>query len=665
MKTTMETARPTLWIAVAILVLSSAWMARGQQAPAATDPTQPVATTQATDPTQPATTTQTQAPAATTDQTTTPAVATTIPAVTKPSADQALPQGQTGAPTIPQTEKTLGQPATAAPKTVEHKWTPTAGATSALPGMAPAKTTNGKPSGAGTTGSALTQPTSETGTTPKPGGGTGSALTQPATESGKVPNPTGAAGSAISQPTTETGTVPKSAPTTGGAAGTAIKQPATISKDAYKWQPGTTSNAIPAATVTPETDAVPATGAATENAIPNNTPAMTNFSTTVTDAPGTAIDQPGAAPTSITPIGNTGTAIDPSKSGADEVHHWLPGNDTSNAIPSGGAKEPTMITPGTAPGEQPNTNTAIEAPAAVTSDKQKWLPTTNTNAAMPDAGEIRKPPMYTPGTKPGEQPNTNTAIEPKNAASHTWTPSSNTDTAITDVNINQPKLFVPGVPAGQQPYIHTAVEAPHTTASQYKYKKGMAPGVEKVVMVPPVDTRNFGNATRQMTIEGHIVIDVPTGWRRTIGPGLLYYVPEKTPLLKNPLRSYDAAIYVGMGFIEPNETDRESLSFSSADSFIHSDITGFKQRYKRAVVKEAAPFPLPLSKVRHVSYIFQSHEQDNAYEEVIYIDEGDRVLALTLSANNAKTFWSLVPVFHKFAQSYQGNIPDGTRTLAQ
>ncbi len=623
MKTTMETARPTLWIAVAILVLSSVWMARGQQSPAAT--------------------TQTQAPAATTDQTTTtPAQTTQAPAVTKPSAEQALPQGQTGTPTIPQTEKTLGVPATAAPKTVEHKWTPTAGATSALPGMAPAKTTNGKPSV-----------------------GTGSALTQPTTESGKVPNPTGAAGSAISQPTTETGTVPKSAPTSGGSAGSAIKQPATISKDAYKWQPGATSNAIPAATDTPESDAAPATGSATENAMPSNAPVMTNFSTTVTDAPGTAIDQPGAAPTSITPIGNTGTAIDPSKAGADEVHHWLPGNDTSNAMPSGGAKEPTMITPGTAPGEQPNTNTAIEAPATVTSDQQKWLPTTNTNAAMPDTGEIRKPPMYTPGTKPGEQPNTNTAIEPKNAASHTWTPSSNTDTAITDVNINQPKLFVPGVLAGQQPYIHTAVEAPHTTASQYNYKKGMAPGVEKVVMVPPVDTRNFGNAMRQMTIEGHIVIDVPTGWRRTIGPGLLYYVPEKTPLLKNPLRSYDAAIYVGMGFIEPNETDRESLSFSSADSFIHSDITGFKQRYKRAVVKEAAPFPLPLSKVRHVSYIFQSHEQDNAYEEVIYIDEGDRVLALTLSANNAKTFWSLVPVFHKFAQSYQGNIPDGTRGRVQ
>ena len=147
--------------------------------------------------------------------------------------------------------------------------------------------------------------------------------------------------------------------------------------------------------------------------------------------------------------------------------------------------------------------------------------------------------------------------------------------------------------------------------------------------------------------------------------GAALFCAGKNSALKNPLRSYDAAIYVGMGFIEPNEVDRESLSFSSADSFIHSDITGFKQRYKRAVVKEAAPFPLPLSKVRHVSYIFQSHEQDNAFEEVIYIDEGDRVLALTLSATNAKTFWSLVPVFHKFAQSYQGNIPDGSRTPVQ
>ena len=110
---------------------------------------------------------------------------------------------------------------------------------------------------------------------------------------------------------------------------------------------------------------------------------------------------------------------------------------------------------GHAPGEQPNTNTAIEAPATATGDEQKWLPTTNTNAAMPDTGEIRKPPLYTPGTKPGEQPNTNTAIEPKDAASHTWAPSANTDTAITDVNINQPKLFVPGGTSG------TAAIHPH------------------------------------------------------------------------------------------------------------------------------------------------------------------------------------------------------------
>lgn len=639
MKSTMETARPTLWIAMAILVLSSVCMVRGQQAPVATDTA--------------------QAPATTPDTTTTPAS-------TQPTADQALPQGETAAPVVPQTEKSLGLPATAAPKTVEHKWTPSAGATSALPGMTPAKTTKGKPSGTPTTGSALTQPTTESGTVPKPTSGTGSALTQPNATPGTTPKPTGAAGSAITQPTTESGVVPKPATKSGGAEGSAIKQPAVISTDAYKWQPGTTSNAIPAVTATPETDAAPASGAATENAMPSAAPATTNFSTTVTDAPGTAIDQPGAAPTSIVPVGDTGTAIDPTKTGADEVHHWLPGTDTSKALPSGDAKQPDLITPGTAPGEQPNTNTAIDAPKTVTGDEQKWLPATNTNTAMPDTGEIRKPPLYTPGTKPGEQPNTNTAIDqPASAGTHTWVPSANTDTAITDVNINQPKLFVPGVPAGQQPYIHTAVEAPHTTASQFKYKRGMAPGVEKVVLVPPVDTRNFGNATRQMTIEGHIVIDIPTGWRRTVGPGLLYFVPEKTPLIKNPLRSYDAAIYVGMGFIEPNEVDRESLSFSSADSFIHSDITGFKQRYKRAVVKEAAPFPLPLSKVRHVSYIFQSHEQDNAFEEVIYIDEGDRVLALTLSATNAKTFWSLVPVFHKFAQSYQGNIPDGSRTPVQ
>ena len=134
-------------------------MARGQQTPATDtscdrpDTAAPAAT--------PATTTQTQ------DQTTTPDQSTSTPATTKPTADQALPQNQTQIPTIPQTEKTIGLPATHAPKAVKHKWTPTTGTTSALPGMAPAKTTNGKPARAPTTGSALTQPTTETGTTPK------------------------------------------------------------------------------------------------------------------------------------------------------------------------------------------------------------------------------------------------------------------------------------------------------------------------------------------------------------------------------------------------------------------------------------------------------------------------------------------------------------------
>jgi hypothetical protein len=458
---------------------------------------------------------------------------------------------------------------------------------------------------------------------------------------------------------------------TAGATGSAIKQPGTISTDAQKWQPGaTTSNALPGISEAPVTDdtptATPVTGAATEKAIPSLSPGVTtNFSTTVTDSPGSAIDQPATTSGTTTVNGETGAAIDATKTGTDEAHHWIPGSDTSTAMPNGEVKQPELITPGAKPGEAPSTNTAIDEPATLSGDEQKWLPKTDPNAAMPNTGEVKRPPLYTPGTAPGELPNTNTAIDqPVNAGSHTWQPDALTNTAITDVNVSQPQMFVPGVPNGQQPYIHTAVEAPHT-ARRYQYQKGLAPGVQKVVMVPPVDTRNFGNAMRQMTIEGHIVIDIPQGWRRTVGPGLLYYVQEKTPLIKNPLRSYDAAIYVGGAIIEPNESDRDSMTFSSADSFIHADIAGFKARYKKSLVKEAAPFPLPLSKARHVTYTFQSREQDNAYEEVIYIDEGERVLALTLSAVNAKTFWSLVPVFHKFAQSYQGTIADGTRTPVQ
>jgi hypothetical protein len=222
-------------------------------------------------------------------------------------------------------------------------------------------------------------------------------------------------------------------------------------------------------------------------------------------------------------------------------------------------------------------------------------------------------------------------------------------------------MYVPGVALGQQPYIHLAVEPTHMAHSSYKFINGTARGVNPMVMVQPKDVRDSGTATRQMTYEGHLVIDVPKGWRRTAGFGLLYYEPEKGSLFKNPLHDSEATIYATAIHIDPAQIDRDTNDFVSADTVIRSDISGYRERFKRAIVRPAQEIDLPLSKARHVTYTFQSREKYNAYEEVVYIDEGTRVLALTLSTSDAKSFRAALPSFISFVKSYQGNIPYGPR----
>ncbi len=275
------------------------------------------------------------------------------------------------------------------------------------------------------------------------------------------------------------------------------------------------------------------------------------------------------------------------------------------------------------------------------------------------ANAVHQPAMANANAVMGDTLN---AIEQPASVAKQWAPDNPTNVAMGDVNYAQPQLLVPGVAPGNQPYIHLAVEPTHLAHSSYKFANGAGKGMNPMVMVQPKDEHDFGSAMRQMTYEGHLVIDIPRGWHRLVGVGLLYYEPDKATLIKNPLHGGDAFIYATTIHIDPQQIDRDTNDFVSADTLIRSDISGYRARFKRALVREAAQVELPLSKAKHVTYTFQSREKVNSYEEVVYIDEGYRVLALTLSTSDMRTFRQYLPTFIKFVQSYQGNIPYGKRT---
>lgn len=666
------------------------------------------------------------------------------------SSGQSAPSGQgdQGAPTAGQNPQAAqqqtpdgqqaasGQSALPEKKTEEQKTQP---AGTAAPAITPVGTTNSTPAPAavgGSVGSAIT-PVGTTTSTPAPaavGGSVGSAITPIGTTNSAPASVSGSVGSAI----TPIGTTTSAPSTVKGSVGSALEQPADQPEDTetpvnkpVKPQ----QKALPGLTVTP----------------------TTNFSTTVKDEPGAAINSPAVVDSGSGANGNPGSAVSqPVLNGGKPIEGETgnavdqPETETDNAVmgDTGAAvNEPAMtngarviegdlgsaisqptLAPGKtlsgAPGsavEQPataemngvsgdtgaavnqpellkgskpaegNTGKAVEQPSVFVGAKfveGETVPAVN----QPYAGINNKPtgdtesavnqPELLKGSKPVEgdpgkavdQPamasansvmgDTLKAIEQPANIGRLWSPDNPTNVAMGDVNYAQPEMIVPGVALGQQPYIHLAVEPTHLAHSSYKFTNGTAQGVKPMVLVQQKDVRDYGSALRQMTYEGHLVIDIPQGWRRTVGVGLLYYVPDKSShvsLIKNPLHSGDASIYATAIHIDPTQIDRDTNDFVSADTLIRSDISGYKARFKRAVVHEAEPVTLPLSKAKHVTYTFQSHEKENAYEEVVYIDEGNRVLALTLSTGDARSFREHLPTFLKFVKSYQGNIPYGPR----
>lgn len=152
-----------------------------------------------------------------------------------------------------------------------------------------------------------------------------------------------------------------------------------------------------------------------------------------------------------------------------------------------------------------------------------------------------------------------------------------------------------------------------------------------------------------VTRQGFIAIDTPKGWVQSEGPGLAFFLPKGIDAVKA-----EAWIYISSAPVGPNEEDKD------VDSYIQSDIAGFKQRFKNAVVHKEDDLLLPEMKQQAAVYTFQSGEANNAFEQIVYISDFRRVLILALSAHNSEAFTKSMKIFHEFAKSYRGNIQMGS-----
>ena len=149
----------------------------------------------------------------------------------------------------------------------------------------------------------------------------------------------------------------------------------------------------------------------------------------------------------------------------------------------------------------------------------------------------------------------------------------------------------------------------------------------------------------QLTEQGLLVLDTPRGCQRCEGPGIATFVKKGATLGKA-----DVWIYVSGSPIGPSE------EVKSRDEYIESDVADFRARFKNGTVKIEEPLPLPKAKTFVPVRTFESAEAHNAFEQVVYIAEQTRVLTLVLSAKTRKAYTDSLPVFHEFAQSYNGSI---------
>jgi hypothetical protein len=151
-----------------------------------------------------------------------------------------------------------------------------------------------------------------------------------------------------------------------------------------------------------------------------------------------------------------------------------------------------------------------------------------------------------------------------------------------------------------------------------------------------------------LTDEGLLAINAPNGWIRTRGPGLAFFVHEH-----DTDQTARVWIYISSAPIGPQEA-------KNLEEYIESDIAGFKQRFKSGVVRKETPIELPLSKSKAPVYTFLSGESHNAFEQIIYVVDGYRILILALSATDKIAFERSRSDFHTFAKSYRGSVTPST-----
>jgi hypothetical protein len=145
-----------------------------------------------------------------------------------------------------------------------------------------------------------------------------------------------------------------------------------------------------------------------------------------------------------------------------------------------------------------------------------------------------------------------------------------------------------------------------------------------------------------MTSEGLIAIDPPKGWVQSDGPGLKFFLPQGVAP-----QNADASISISSAPVDPKEDNKD------LQSFIASDIAGFRKRFKDAVVRSEPSLTLPHFTHPAPVSTLQSGE---TLEQVVYIADYQRIWILTLSTKNSDAFQRYLPVFREFAQSYRGSI---------
>ena len=152
-----------------------------------------------------------------------------------------------------------------------------------------------------------------------------------------------------------------------------------------------------------------------------------------------------------------------------------------------------------------------------------------------------------------------------------------------------------------------------------------------------------------ITPAGFLAIDTPKGWEQSEGPGLAFFLPKGLDREKS-----EVWIYINFAPIGSNEEDK------NMDSYIQSDVAGFKRQFKNAIVRKEENLLISQVKQHATVYSFQSGDAKNSFEQVIYIEDVGRVLVLDLTAKNADAFARTLQLFHEFAKSYRGSIQMGS-----